>query len=285
MSFCYSNLHYGLWIANSLIHNLAIIDAMMREIPYKIGYSLKRWRNGLHIELLKEEGNFHFDRLRTIVLREGDYNQNCKKLGHDISRAAEQYGSKRHHQAMEVTLNSKLVDDILRQTRRAGAIASNDAQNGYDSIIHSVLSICLQRMDMGKNPIQSTLTTLLVLEHYIRTAFGDSTDSYNGTALLPLQGVVQGNAVASAGWLVVSTPIINLMRDAGYGFLHWSAIENEVVRIVCFTFVDDTDLVHTAVMDATGEDIYAEMQNVLDTWEGGLKATGGALVPKKVICT
>jgi hypothetical protein len=131
-------------------------------------------------------------------------------------------------------------------------------------------------MGMGKNPIQSTLTTLQVLKHYIRTAFGDSTDSYNGPTLLPLQGVVQGNGVASAGWSVVSTPIINLMRDAGYGFLHWSAIENEVVRIVCFTFVDDTDLVHTAAMDATGED----MQTVLDTWEGGLKATGGALVPK-----
>jgi hypothetical protein len=72
----YSNLHYGLWIANSQIHDLATIDAMMREIPYKIGYSLKRWRNGIDAELLKEEGNFHFDRLRTIVLLEGAYNQN-----------------------------------------------------------------------------------------------------------------------------------------------------------------------------------------------------------------
>ena len=51
---------------------------MMREIPYKIGYSLQRWHNGIDVELLKEEGNFHFDRLRTIVLLEGDYNQNCK---------------------------------------------------------------------------------------------------------------------------------------------------------------------------------------------------------------
>jgi hypothetical protein len=34
----------------------------------------------------------------------------------------------------------------------------------------------------------------------------------------------------------VSTPIINLMRDASYaGFLHWSAIVNKVQQIVCFS--------------------------------------------------
>jgi hypothetical protein len=97
-----------------------------------------------------------------------------------------------------------------------------------------------------------------------------------------LQGVVQGSEVASAGWSVVSKPVINLMKSASYGFLHWSAIAIKVVQIVCFTFVDDTaDLVHTAEYDATGEDIYEEMQDVLDTWEGGLKDTGGDLIPNK----
>jgi hypothetical protein len=84
----------------------------------------------------------------------------------------------------------------------------------------------------------------------------------------------------SSGWSIVSTTILNLMRAAPYTFLHSQAIANEVVCIVFFNFVDNTDLVLTAGLYMTGEDdIDAEMQDVLDTWEGGLKATGGALVP------
>ena len=53
----------------------------------------------------------------------------------------------------------------------------------------------------------------------------------------------------------------------------------EILQIVCFAFVDDANLPHTSGTNATGEDIREEMQSVLDTWEGGIKATGGALVP------
>jgi hypothetical protein len=92
---------------------------------------------------------------------------------------------------------------------------------------------------------------------------------------------MQGNGVASVGWSAVSTSIIHFMRAAGYRLLHWSAIAHEVLQIVCCTFNDDTDLVGTAELDAIGEDIHEEMQNTLDSWEGGLKATGRAILPNK----
>ena len=54
------------------------------------------------------------------------------------------------------------------------------------------------------------------------------------------------------------------------------------MSFVCFAFVDDTDVVHTAKdVDTTGETVAQEMQQAIDHWEGGLKATGGALVPEK----
>jgi hypothetical protein len=72
----YSNLGYELLIANSqVVHNLSKIDAMMQEIPCKIGYSLKGWPhskigyslkgwpNGIDVEVLKKESNLHFDLL------------------------------------------------------------------------------------------------------------------------------------------------------------------------------------------------------------------------------
>jgi hypothetical protein len=74
-----SGLHYGLWKANAEVGELAAIDATMREIPYRTGYVMKRWKKGIDVELCKEEGNYNLERLRTIVLLEADYNTNCKK--------------------------------------------------------------------------------------------------------------------------------------------------------------------------------------------------------------
>ena len=46
--------------------------------------------------------------------------------------------------------------------------------------------------------------------------------------------------------------------------------------------MDDTDVVHVGRdVNVTGEEILVQMQEVVDHWEGGLKATGGALVPSK----
>ena len=61
-----------------------------------------------------------------------------------------------------------------------------------------------------------------------------------------------------------------------------TALTVQVVQFVCFAFVDDTDVVHTAKdVDTPGDIVLQEMQQALDHWEGGLKATGGALVPAK----
>jgi hypothetical protein len=120
-----SGLHYGLWKANAEVEELATIDATLREIPYKTGYTLKRWKKGIDVELCKEPGNFNLERLRTIVLLEADYNTNCKKVGRDAMKSAEalakdpaavapeQYRSRKRHRAIEVCLNMRLVDDIL----------------------------------------------------------------------------------------------------------------------------------------------------------------------------
>jgi hypothetical protein len=46
--------------------------------------------------------------------------------------------------------------------------------------------------------------------------------------------------------------------------------------------VDDTDRVHTRIgYDHTANDLIPKMQGAVDHWEGGLRATGGVLVPSK----
>ena len=87
------------------------------------------------------------------------------------------------------------------------------------------------------------LSTLQQLQHFIRTAFGDSNKSFGPTAgLHPFQGSGQGNGASGAIWAAISTVLLNILRDDGYGAQFTTTISNELTKLVGFAFVDDTDL-------------------------------------------
>ena len=55
--------------------------------------------------------------------------------------------------------------------------------------------------------------------------------------------------------------------------------------IICYAFVNYTDIIHAAASNSVkGEEVIGQMQDILDRWGGLLRATGGALVPKKSYC-
>ena len=196
--------------------------------------------------------------------------------------AKEQYGSRKRHRAVEVILNSRLVDNILRIKRKPGIICSNDARSCYNRIVHLIFAVCLRRLGVHPNPIKSTVETLQALEHHIRTEFGDSSKSYKGSKIKPLQGIVQGYGAAPMKWVAISSPLIEMMRKEGFGLKDWSALSREVLNLVCFTFVDDTDLVNILNnCEYDMEKLLNNTQRALDTWCGGLRATGGDLHPMK----
>ena len=76
---------------------------------------------------------------------EGDHQLNSKRWGKiammlaDGDRkliAAEQYGCRKNHRSIEVVLNSRLIDDIVRILHQPGIICSNDAESCFDRIVH-----------------------------------------------------------------------------------------------------------------------------------------------------
>ena len=121
------------------------------------------------------------------------------------------------------------------------------------------------------------LKTIQQAKHHIITAFGPSESSFGSGRYPPLQGLGQGNGGAPAGWTAVSTPLINMMRTAGFGINLLSAISVSLLSFVCYAFVDDTDVAHCSSLTSTAAEIIAEMKDVVDHWEGGLRTTGGAL--------
>jgi hypothetical protein len=119
------------------------------------------------------------------------------------------------------------------------------------------------------------------LEHHVCTVFGESTVHFTQSDDTPLQGVRQGNAGAGPQiWALVSTPVFNMLRAQGFGAQFHSALTRLSTTLVGFAFVDDTDLVTSGPRIGLDE-VVQRIQNALTAWEGGIRATGGAIEPKK----
>jgi hypothetical protein len=127
-------------------------------------------------------------------------------------------------------------------------------------------------------------TTLQKAVHHVKTAYGVSDQHYGGESrAVPLQGMGQGNGDGPAGgWAAVSAILIELMVQEDFGVSIQNSISSHQTRFACYSFVDDTDLPQTTIdVNTSGLDTLPTIQKGVDMWEGGLRATGGALVPEK----
>ena len=106
----------------------------------------------------------------------------------------------------------------------------------------------MRRVGVSKETCKMMFGTLAEVEHYVRTNFGDSATSY-ACVEIPFQGVLQGNGAGPGIWLLVSIPIINMLKKAGFGFKVINVMTKEKFSFVCYAFVDDTDLVHASDED------------------------------------
>ena len=264
---------------------VADIDAALVAIPVLTGYSPTAWHKAVDVMIPKKSSSTHVAKLRIIVLFHSLFNMINKNVGRlAVQRAedlqlipSEAYGSRARRRANICALNKVLTYDVLRQQRLPAALCSNDALSCYDRILHAIASLCLQRVGVSAETCHMMFGTLQQIEHYISTAFGLSEKGY-GAINCPLQGVGQGNGAGPAIWLLISIPLINMLRDKGFGFRSTTAFTQTSYRFACYTFVDDTDTIHsTENPNTTYVQLISEMQEALNTWEGGLRATGGAL--------
>ena len=119
------------------------------------------------------------------------------------------------------------------------------------------------------------------MKQHVRTTFGDSriTTDTRGS-LIPYQGVLQGNGAAPTTWVIISTPLLEMLRAADNGGHFISPITKESSHLVGYAYVDDTDLLQFDMRNnmITTRHTMEQMQITINRWEGGLKATGGAIV-------
>ncbi len=298
-----SSSPFGLRFAHYMAHThdarLSAIDYQLSTIPIRTGCSPLHWQQGMNAWLLKKPEEFRITKMRTILLYDAAFNQNNKWIGRACMRhaealqrdrltctrqamAPEQFGSRKSHQAIDQCLNKRLTFDLSRQLHHPMALCANDAKSCYDRIVHSVASLCMQRIGCPEPAIHTMFETLQHLRHHVRTRYGDSKDSYDAAdAATPIQGLGQGNGAGPTIWALISTPVLNLLRTHGFGIKITSCISGDYLHFVGYCFVDDTDLVEFPGEVTTASTVAASIQQSVDAWEAGIRATGGAIVPDK----
>jgi hypothetical protein len=124
-------------------------------------------------------------------------------------------------------------------------------------------------------------STIQQLSHHVRTVlFGESKQGYLHHGSIPIQGVGQGNGVGPQIWALVSTPVLNMLRSNGLSAQFLLSVSLHTTELVGYAFVDDTDLV-VLKPEMSATEAHRSMQSSLTAWEGGIRATGGAIIPEK----
>ena len=287
-----SGVHFGNLITCAEDDKLAQFESSIAQIPFMTGYSPLLWKEGTIVMIKKKAGNAEIGALRSIVLLEADYNFNNKILGKRAmahaeeiqALAPEQYGSRKGKTAIDQALHKRLTYDIIRQHRLPAILCSNDAKSCYDRILHPMASLAYRRAGVPLAPVKAMLECIQEMKHHVRTSYGLSDDTFDTRDLEEkMQGILQGNGAAPTTWVLISSPLLNLLRKKGYCGKFMSPITKEKTHLVGFAFVDDTDLILLDMIDESlsFDEIAEQMQEAINAWENGLKTTGGAIVPHK----
>ena len=196
--------------------------------------------------------------------------------------SSEQFGSRKRHQANYLGCIKNMVVDIIRQKRLPAILCSNDAKSCYDRVVPQVLMMSLRRLGVPKSVIYSLIDTFQAMQHHLRTSYGDSDEYFTcEKGNIRFHGTGQGNGFAPCIWAAISTVMIEVMKDLNLGSTIQSAITKMLSTFIAFAFVDDTDLIKIGTNDDSMDQVAEEMQQMLRMWQGLLRSTGGALVPRK----
>ena len=278
-------IHFGVMKAMKNSEVSAKLHTIMMNIPMRTGYQPESWKYDVEAMLMKKPNDLRPEKLRRISLLHVYFNFNNKTIGRKAMKNAEelghladeQAGSRKRLSAEKHALNKRLLLDILRVTKKPAILCANDAKSCYDRILHFAIYVSMRRAGVPKAAISSMLGILRGMKHKIRTAYGDSEESYGGEEDDDQHGSSQGNGAGPAIWALVSSPLLEILRKHGYGAKLLGPIKKDFFHLCGFAFVDDTDTVQVMEPGTSTEELIAVAQEELNLWEKLIKATGGAL--------
>ena len=201
----------------------------------------------------------------------------------EIWDVPEEHFSNRGSTAVDAKFDTTLMIDICRQSRIPMILGSVDAAQCYDRVLH--LFIVLMLLALLRNYLCALvyLCPMQLMKFFIRSGFGDSAAYYGGLAsIFAWMGLGQGSRGAPDGWLMVSSPMFNILRKERMCAEVENPITHEKTSSVGCAFVDDATMyVYKKELD-TAEKVYKEAEEHMSAWATLLRVTGGCPKSKKI---
>ncbi len=221
----YSGLHFGNYIATSFCPDLSFLHAAKLAICTRNGVSLALWGQGLTVLLEKILGNVSVHKLCAICVLEADFNWwNKLTFAKRMMQQAIQEGSipqecytKKHSHCDHAVLTKQFFCDSSRCLHHPAGLGECNFGDCYDRAAHPPTSIALQSWGIPKSANRVLLATMQTMQYVLKTGFGESAESYGGTALSPLTGLGQGSGASPPAFMALSLLIVNAYRRMGHG--------------------------------------------------------------------
>ena len=272
-------------------------------LPFKFAMIPIRWARTVQVLLEKDTGCPWSNRLRIIELFDSQVNAGLQMIfgkamvenglkHNQIHPSA--YGSVPKRTAQDAAMEKVLSIDIMRITKRTGAIFDCDAKGCYDRIVAALQSISNRRLGVSRTTSLFFSRFWRVCEHHVKTKFGISKLNYASTRAEILYGIGQGNGAGPAFWLSTLIVMFTVLDKLCNGMTFTSPCGDKHHKSSGLGYVDDVTLgttvtenpnlnndnIHEYSDEEEGQ-VHAEISNIGQNWELMLHTNGGLLELRK----
>ena len=238
----------------------------------------------MQLLLSKGKGLCTVSNNRILNLYEADFNQYKSFIVgwmtmtalHDMKGLPSEHFSKRGSTAIDAKFDTTLMVDICRQSRLPMILGSVDAAQCYDRVLH--LWVLLMLIALLKNFVLAfvMLFTLQNMRFFVRSEYGDSLVSYGGLdTVWAWMGLGQGSRGAPDCWLLISSPMFNILRREKMCAEVENPLTREKTESVGCAFVDDANMYVFSKRLDTVQKVYDEAVEHIASWARLLRVTGG----------
>ena len=157
----------------------------------------------------------------------------------------------------------------------------NDTKGCFDQIQHTFTVLVLMHYGVAWSVATTQIGVLQKAKYKIKTGYGVSTPVY-GDEETAISGIGQDKGLSPVLWALISPIIFKMCKAKGHGINATTAISKQEISFMGFAFVDDIDLVADAEdVNTPGATMIARFQAITTCWNGGIRISGGLIVPEK----
>ncbi len=222
----------------------------MLNVVIQTGLVPSQWCKAISVLLEKDPGRPNINQLRIIHLFKADYNLFLKLIwarrlvqrGEQFNQFGEaQQGSRKSWMANDAVMLKRLTYDLTWIQRTNLGTFDSDAKACYNRIINGIAMMAARRLGMPTPAISTHAGVLAAMEYSLKTTFGISSQSIQGSPEIPLFGTGQGSGVSPAVWLSISTILLQALQSLiPRGMVFTSPTGFQLVSRHSDAFVNDT---------------------------------------------